>query len=113
MYLEEAHPTDGWMYGAVEHAVAQHTGLDDRLAAARLLRAALDGVARVDGAGLPPPIPLYADLPENGASIAFGALPERLAILLDGRVAFIGGPGPGDYSVPAAERALEALLKRA
>ena len=46
----------------------------------------------------------------NSASVAYGALPERLVILHRGRVAFIGGPGPEAYSIDAARRALVELL---
>ena len=53
---------------------------------------------------------VYLDLMSNAASLAFGAAPERLAILFDGRVAWIGGIGPWQYSVPAAREALLGLL---
>ena len=45
VYLEEAHPTDGWMYGGVEHLLPQATELEQRLAAARILADRLVGLA--------------------------------------------------------------------
>jgi hypothetical protein len=46
------------------------------------------------GSAAPPP-PLFVDSMANAASCAFGALPERLAIVGgDGVVEFIGGRGP-------------------
>lgn len=110
VYIEEAHPTDGWLYPAVSHFVAQHTALEGRLAAAAVLREAIDSACA--SAGTTPSIALFTDTMANTASLAFGALPERLVVLLDGRVEFIGGPGPGEYSMPAAETALAELLRR-
>ena len=37
IYLEEAHPTDGWVLESVEHAVPQHTSMAKRTDAARIL----------------------------------------------------------------------------
>ena len=42
VYLEEAHPTNGWMYPAVEHHIVQHTVVAERVAAAQILRRELD-----------------------------------------------------------------------
>lgn len=103
MYIEEAHPTDGWMYQAVRHHVAQHTTLAERCDAAQLLAAEL-GVLDA------PDVPLVVDGLDNRASLAYGALPERLVILQEGTVVFIGGKGPEEYSIEAARRALEQLL---
>ena len=102
-YLEEAHPTDGWLYESVTHLVKQATTDDERRAAAALLagelrtRGAEDATVVVDGLS-------------NEASLAFGALPERIAIVRDGRLAFLGGKGPEEYSIAAAREALAAML---
>ena len=47
---------------------------------------------------------------DNRAALTFGALPERLVVLCDGRVEWIGGKGPELYSVAEMKDALEALL---
>ena len=105
VYIEEAHPTDGWLYPAVEHFIPQPTQLSERLAAARVL----DGeIAR---AGRAREVPLVVDGMENRASAAFGALPERLVIVRDGHVLFIGGPGPEEYDLGEAEAALKRCLE--
>ena len=113
VYIAEAHPTDGWMYPAVEQFAyrKQHTQLEDRLVAARVLRAKLEetelAASSAEGS-----VPIFADAMNDAASFAFGALPERLAIVLDGQVRFIGGKGPEDYSMDHAAAALHALVTR-
>lgn len=61
-----------------------------------------------DAAGL---ATMYLDSMSNATSVAFGAAPERLAILCGGRVAWLGGEGPWHYSVPAAREALLGVLR--
>jgi len=104
IYLEEAHPTDGWMYGQVKHFTKQPVTLAQRSTMARVLA---DEMKALQAA---PAISLCVDLMDNAASNAFGALPERLVILKDGKVQFVGGAGPFDYSVPACNAALKKLL---
>jgi thyroxine 5-deiodinase len=91
VYLEEAHPTNGWLYPSVEHYIEQHTALTDRVAAASILEQRL---VELTADGNAPRVPIYVDGMDNAVSLAFGALPERLAIVVDGRVEFIGGRGP-------------------
>lgn len=100
------------MYGSVTHQIHQHTTFDDRVSAAKILQNELKEICsnneKLIGMKTPPLI--CVDGMENLASIAFGALPERLVILVDGKVKFIGGKGPEDYSVMECRRALEQLL---
>jgi len=103
VYLEEAHPTDGWMYDAVDLKVAQHTSIHARINCSDVMRGKLDEAGAVE-------VPLYVDTMGNTAAAAFGALPERLVIIMDGKVTFVGGKGPMDYSVAKAEEALTDLL---
>jgi thyroxine 5-deiodinase len=115
VYLEEAHPTDGWMYGSVKHSIAQHTSAVERHAAAAVMQAALEEICAGVGAGVKseagvPSPALVVDSMDNLASTAFGALPERLAILVAGKLVFLGGKGPEDYSVEACRKALCAVL---
>ena len=118
VYIAEAHPTDGWMYPAVERFAyrRQHTRLEDRLQAARVLRTKVEGKTGLqvskEGFGtavIGRGVLLLADDMTNDASIAFGALPERLAIVLNGDVRFIGGKGPEEYSMADAAAALVGL----
>ena len=113
IYLEEAHPTDGWMYPAVQHFIAQHTAIEQRLAAASLLATELNQFGNGSGSvfdGDATTVKLYVDSMLNTASVQFGALPERLAIIMDGKVCWIGGKGPMEYSIPKAEEALQRLM---
>lgn len=96
------------MYESVTHFLPQHTTIDERCAAAERLAAEL----RKHAPAAPPPIPLCVDTMANAASYAYGALPERLVVLHKGRVAFIGGKGPEDYSIDEARVALAAILGR-
>ena len=114
VYIAEAHPTDGWMYPAVEQFAyrKQHTQLEDRLVAARALRAKLKDTELAALSATAGGVPIFADAMNDAASLAFGALPERLAIVLDGQVRFIGGKGPEDYSMDHAAAALHALVTR-
>lgn len=57
-------------------------------------------------------LPIFADGMANRASLAFGALPERVVLLLDGSVVFIGGKGPEDYTVAEGAEALRSALAR-
>ena len=94
------------MYGAVTHLIAQHTQLSERRAAASIL---LDVLRKEHGIGADA-LPLCVDLMDNRASFTFGALPERLVVLREGRVEWIGGKGPEEYSVAEMTEALDALL---
>lgn len=107
VYVAEAHPTDGWMYPAVEHHVKQHTVMKDRVEAASVLAKRLCELASENGT---PQIPLYADTMGDSAAKGFGALPERLAIIHNGQVVFIGGKGPEAYSIPEVKKALVQIL---
>jgi len=109
VYLEEAHPTDGWMYPAVSHFIEQHTSLKQRVAAAEILQDELEQLCKVHGCATAD-LPLCVDAMGNHASVAFGALPERLAIVLDGKIVWIGGKGPMEYSIAKAELELCKLL---
>ena len=111
VYLEEAHPTDGWMYESVTHFLPQHTTVEARCAAARLLREELLARATSGQAAEDLP-PIAVDTLSNAASIAYGALPERLILLQDGVVRFIGGKGPEEYSIDEAATALRQLLNQ-
>ena len=46
---------------------------------------------------------------DDRANTAFAALPERIYVVLDGRIAYQGGLGPFDYKI---EEVAEFLSKR-
>ena len=106
-YIEEAHPTDGWMYDSVTHFVAQHTTIESRVSASEKL---LDELRALRPSGDLPP--LVVDTLSNEASLTYGALPERLVVIEKGVVRFIGGKGPEEYSINEARVALAGLVGR-
>ena len=71
----------------------QHRSLEERIEAARLLKNASNLQA-----------PLLVDSTENEANLAYGALPIRLCIILNGRVEFTGGMGPTFYKTQEVRR---------
>lgn len=106
VYIAEAHPTDGWDVNS-DHRIRAHVELEDRIAAARTLRTEVNGIAPEAAA-----IPLLVDEMGNAASLAFGALPERLAILQGEKLFWLGGPGPHCYSTEEMVTALDRALTR-
>lgn len=104
VYLEEAHPTDGWLYGQVKHLTKQPTTLAQRCAMAQILADELKFLR------CPKTVPVCVDRMDNAASHAFGAIPERLIILKGDKVQFVGGAGPSGYSIPLCIAALKKLV---
>ena len=49
-------------------------------------------------------VPVYVDDLDNSLELAFEARPERLYIVENGRIAFRGGVGPYQYSLPAVRK---------
>jgi len=104
IYVEEAHPTDGWLYGQVTHFTKQPVTLAQRSTMAQLLADKLKDLQAS------PSISLCVDRMDNAVSCAFGAIPERLAIMKGGKLQWLGGAGPSGYSIPACATALKKLL---
>jgi type II thyroxine 5'-deiodinase len=92
VYIEEAHPSDGWATGGDNPDIKQHRTQAERNAAAMQLLEVAD-----------PHCPVYIDTMDNHANHEYGALFERLYVLREGRVGFQGGRGPLEYSVAAME----------
>ena len=102
VYVREAHPTDLWAFDWWKYGnIPSHKTLADRIAAAKIL------VAELGESGAPH-IPVYIDQMSNDVCSSFGAAPERLAVLKNGLVHWIGGPGPEKYNLDEARRALLA-----
>lgn len=102
IYIQEAHPTDGWQVPQnVNEKVlfAQPTTIEEReeAAAACMLHMAFD-------------MPMMLDNMTNQVDEAYCALPERLYVLdADGRIAFRTAMGPWGFDVKAWEAALEEI----
>ena len=54
---------------------------------------------------------LVVDLMDNKASTAYAAMPERLYVILDGKIVYEGLQGPFDYRLNEVEEYLEKRSK--
>jgi len=96
VYTQEAHPTEAGDYIDYFLPINKHKSLEDRLSAANELLT-LETL----------PGPLLVDNMDNEASRAFGSFPDRLYILLEGKVVYMGGVGPHGYNTFEVEEWLE------
>ncbi|CAM9823957.1 unnamed protein product [Lampetra fluviatilis] len=112
VYVEEAHPSDGWAVpGALQlgvesvydsSGVRTHRDMSERAVAARdLARRYPLGACR-----------LAADSMAGEANAAFGASFGRACVLSEGRVAYLSGKGPFLYSMPELRRWLCSKMAR-
>jgi len=104
VYVQEAHPTDGWQ---TESNVAkgilfrQHQSFEER-----------EEVANTCSLDLHIPLPILIEEMDNAIDEAYGAAPERLYLIgADGRVAYQGGAGPHFFDLGEWEQAIETCLK--
>merc|ERR1712156_1243861 len=51
--------------------------------------------------------PILVDFMDDKANRSYGALPERLYIILNGKIVYMGGVGPMDYKVNEVEEWLQ------
>ena len=94
VYIEEAHPSDGFKY-ANNVVIKTHKDVDDRIeAASQLLQQN-------------PPFPIVCDGMDDAANYAYGALYERLYVIHRGKIAYEGGRGPVFYKVYEVHEWLE------
>jgi hypothetical protein len=104
VYVQEAHPTDGWQVDSnMQEGVLyrQHQTFDERAA-----------VANACSLDLRIPLPILVEEMDNAVDEAYGAAPERLYVIgADGRVAYQGGAGPHFFDLDAWEQAIEACVK--
>ncbi|KAF6721849.1 Type III iodothyronine deiodinase [Oryzias melastigma] len=87
VYIEEAHPSDGWRSTDAPYQIPQHRRLEDRLNAAQLMHLEVPGCLVV------------VDSMENSSNAAYGAFFDRLYILQEGKVVYQGGRGPEGYRI--------------
>jgi hypothetical protein len=104
VYVQEAHPTDGWQVDSnVQEGVLyrQHQTFDER-----------EAVANACSLDLRMPLPILIEEMDNGIDEAYGAAPERLYVIgADGRVAYQGGAGPHFFDPDEWEQAIQACVK--
>ncbi|KAL4641808.1 thyroxine 5-deiodinase [Arapaima gigas] len=87
VYIEEAHPCDGWVSSDAPYQIPKHRCLEDRMKAAQLMNVQI------------PECLVVMDNMENSSNAAYGAYFERLYILKDERVVYQGGRGPEGYKI--------------
>ena len=76
--------------------ILQHKSLKDRLVAAELLKKS----RRCS-------VPVMVDMFDNEATNAYGAFPERLFIIQEGKIVYEGGTGPYNYDLTELQSWLE------
>lgn len=107
IYIGEAHPSDGWnlrkSYYADQPSYPKHKSMIERLNVAKDFENTVKSITTV---------PIFVDNFENKTDEFFIALPERLVIIDNKRVSFIGGEGPWNYSIDAAEAHLKSILEK-
>lgn len=87
VYIEEAHPSDGWVSSDAPFQIPKHRCLQDRLKAAQLMNQKV------------PECLVVADTMDNPSNTAYGAYFERLYILQDESIVYQGGRGPEGYRI--------------
>jgi len=101
IYISEAHPSDGWVVKtSSQPIVKQQKTFEQRFDTAMEFRNNISDVVQAK---------FLVDEMDNSANIAFGAIPERLAVLFNGKVQWLGGPGPFNYSIEELEKYLSTL----
>ena len=104
VYVQEAHPTDGWQVDSnVENGILyrQHQSYQER-----------EDVAAACSLDLHISMPVLVEEMNNEVDAAYGAAPERLYLLdAQGTVAYHGGVGPHFFDLDEWETALEACVK--
>lgn len=99
IYIDEAHPTDGWVTPNNPFEVKRARSLDDRRAAAREFRDRLDVT-----------LPIVLETMDRSAERIFGAFPNRLVIAdANGNIVSTGAPGP--WSTRDSARTAAATLR--
>jgi len=92
VYIAEAHPYDsGDLAETYEWKISTHSKFEDRIAAAKQLQTKFKSM-KINS-------PMYVDFMEDQANAAYGALPERMYIILNGKIEYMGGIGPFGYKI--------------
>lgn len=90
VYLAEAHPSDGWTFKN-NFDIHTHKGIQDRMKAVDILLKHQ------------PNCPVVVDDMSNDINYKYGAMPERLYIVLNGKIVYLGERGPRGYHVEEVE----------
>lgn len=101
VYISEAHPSEEANFtGNID--IAEHKNFQERVEASQIL---LDYKKKDDN------YDILVDFMDNKAGTAFAAMPERLYVVLDGKIVYEGLQGPFDYRLDEVEQFLESRSK--
>ena len=102
VYVQEAHPTDGWQVDSnIQNRILyrQHQSFDEREEAAQSCTI-----------GMHISIPILAEEMDNSIDEAYGAAPERLYLIgKDGKVVYHGGAGPHFFDLDELDEAIQKM----
>uniref|UniRef100_A0A8C5QXM0 Iodothyronine deiodinase n=1 Tax=Leptobrachium leishanense TaxID=445787 RepID=A0A8C5QXM0_9ANUR len=99
VYIDEAHPSDGWAAPDVpSYEVKKHRNQEERCAAANKL---------LQHFSLPPQCQVVADCMDNNTNVAYGVSFERVCIVQRQKIVYLGGKGPFFYNLQEVRRWLE------
>ncbi|KAH1170841.1 hypothetical protein KIL84_006459 [Mauremys mutica] len=101
VYIDEAHPSDGWAAPGISPSsfeVRKHRNQEDRCAAAHQL---------LERFSLPSQCQVVADCMDNNANVAYGVSFERVCIVQRQKIAYLGGKGPFFYNLQEVRLWLE------
>jgi hypothetical protein len=103
VYVREAHPADGWQVG---QNVKQGLVYNEPTT-----YGARKEIARKCEVGLALKVPIVVDKMDDAVEKAYAGWPDRIYIVgTDGRIAFVGAPGPAGFKPDEARKALLPLI---
>lgn len=103
IYVAEAHPYDsGDLSDEYKFRYNTHKQMEDRIVAAQ----GLQDVFKVNNC------PILVDFMDDKANKAYGAYPERLYIIMNNKIVYVGGMGPMDYKVDEVDEWLNNYVKK-
>lgn len=93
VYTSEAHPLDEWaLLDHEKFSRLQHRTIAERMSSANVLKN--EGLVGE----------LVVESMENESAQVYASQPERLYVILDGKIVFKGGLGPMDYQPEAVRK---------
>ena len=103
VYIQEAHPTDGWQSRANERdgvLYEQPKTLEDRIDIAKTMCTKLEIT-----------LPALVDTIDNKTGSDYSAAPDRLYLIgVDGKIVYQSAPGPRGFKSDELREAIESLL---
>ena len=101
VYIAEAHPSDGWsLPQASKYNVRSATTLDERINTCKTWLLEIPEVHST----------YVVDAMNDNANAAFNALPERLYVIENSTVQYVGGLGPFNYDIDSMSQYLSTRL---